>query len=209
MHGEVSGTVIDPFFIYAAQCLGMHFCEGVSNSPALILLKAKYVQRCVELVGDLSKGHDWELRAQVALWITAVGIILSNNRLAPLYIQKACEAIDTAGLQFIPTYGRPPAFSDELHEKLSVLSQIIYFENFLFLTCGGAEPTMTVKIEKEFRHRLQVRSAHSSSFTSRVQRFPIGSLPGIIQHLSADNADANHSTSQRHRDHAQPLPCRW
>lgn len=72
-------------------------------------------------------------------------------------MQKSCEAVDTAGLQFVPTYGRPPVFSEALHEKLSVLSQIIYFENFLFLTAGGTEPMKTARIEKEFRYQLPVR----------------------------------------------------
>ena len=132
----------------------------------MIHLKVKYVRRSLELLEVVSKGRDWELRAQVALWVTATCIVISADSLALLYIQKACEAVETAKLQFIPTYGRPPGFSEELHEKLPVLSQIIYFETFLFLTCGGAEPKMTARIEKEFRHRLQVRSASSWLFTA-------------------------------------------
>jgi len=113
----------------------------------------------LESLTDIPKERDWELRAQVALWVTIGSFILPFfEGVSSLYIQKSCEAINTAGLQFIPTYGRPPEFSEALHEKLSVLSQTIYFENFLFLTCGGAEPTMTARIEKEFRHRLQVGS---------------------------------------------------
>jgi len=118
---------------------------------------------------EVSEGRDWELRAQVALWIVAGSIVMRMSRITFQYIEKSCETVNTAGLQFIPTYGRPPEFSEDLHEKLSVLSQIIYFENFLFLTCGGAEPTMTARIEREFRHRLQVWPAISSPSTLRAQ----------------------------------------
>lgn len=181
----------------------MYFCEGMDSSPAMIRLHAKYVQICFELLADIFKGHDSELKAQAALWVAAGSIILPFDGLILPYIQKSCEAINTAQLQFIPTYGRPPDFSEELHEKLSVLSQAIYFENFLFLTRGGAEPTMTARIEKEFRHRLQVPPP-SRSFSSHVQRSPIGNLSGIVQHLSIDHAHANHSAGQGHGGHAQP-----
>lgn len=156
MRGDTSGVVIHQFFILAAQSLGMHFCEGMDGSFAMIRLQARHLQTSLESLADILKGHDWELMAQAALWVTAGSIVLPFEGVTSRYIKKTCEAINVAGLQFIPTYGRPPGFSEELHEKLSILSQVIYFENFLFLTCGGAEPTMTARIEKEFRHRLQV-----------------------------------------------------
>jgi len=141
----------------------------MDDSPAMIRLQAKHIQTSLESLVDIFGGCDWQLRAQVALWVAAGSVIMRMSDLTSTYIRRGCEAVNTAGLQFIPTYGRPPAFSEDLHEKLSVLSQIIYFENFLFLTCGGAEPTMTAGIEREFRHRLQVRPAISSSFPLRVQ----------------------------------------
>ncbi|KAF9785434.1 hypothetical protein BJ322DRAFT_829801 [Thelephora terrestris] len=153
--GDTSGIIIHPFFIPAAQALGMYFCEGMESSPAMVRLHAKHIQICLEWLAEIFKGNDWELRAQVALWVTSASITLSlNDYYIPLYMQRGCEAINTGGLRFIPTYGRPPAFSEDLHEKLSVLSQIIYFENFLFLTHGGEEPKMTARIEEEFRHQL-------------------------------------------------------
>ena len=117
--------------------MGMHFCEGIDDSPAMIRLQAKHLQMALELLADVFKGHDWELKAQVALWVTAGSFILPFKDVTPVYIRKCCEIINNAGFQFVPTYGRPPEFSEDLHEKLSVLSQTIYFENFLFLTCGG------------------------------------------------------------------------
>ena len=157
LRGDISGTIIHPFFISAAQFLGMHFCRGMEDSPAMIKRQARHLQRTLELLADVFNGPDVELEAQAALWAAAGSIIMPVTHLDPLYIKKSCEAINTAGLQFIPTYGRPPEFSEDLHEKLSLLSQAIYFENYLFLTYDGAEPTMTARLEKEFRHHLQVQ----------------------------------------------------
>ena len=156
LHGDTSGAIIHPFFIPAAQALGMHFCEGMADSPAMVQLHAKHVQTSLGLLLEVFKGCDWELRTHVALWITTASITLSTDHLIFPYLQRSYEAINTAGFQFIPTCGQPPEFSESLHEKLSVLSQVIYFENFLFLACGGTEPTMTTRIEKEFRYQLPV-----------------------------------------------------
>jgi len=157
LRGDTSGTVLNPFFIHSAQALGMHFCERMDDSPAMIRLQARHLQMALEYLADIIKGHERELTAQATLWVTAGTFILPVDGLTHTYLQRSCEAVNTAELRFIPTYGQPPEFSEDLHEKLSVLSQIIYFENFLFLACDGAEPVMTARIEKEFRYELQVR----------------------------------------------------
>jgi hypothetical protein len=171
LRGDTSGAVIHPFFIIGAQSLGMYFCEGMDNSHVMIRLQARYLRLSSELFADILGGHDWELKAQAMLWVIFGSIILRLSEAPHLYTRQGCEAINTAGLRFIPSYGRPPEFSDQLHEKLSVLSQTIYYENFLFLTCGGAEPRMTARIEEEFRHQLQVRPT-SSDYLHRVFSVP-------------------------------------
>lgn len=133
----------------------MYFCQGIDNSPGMLRLQVKHIQVSLGWLAQIFKGNDWELKAQAALWVTAASVSLSNESFILQYIQRGFEAVNTAGLQFVPAYGRSPEFSETLHEKLSVLSQIIYFENFLFLACGGAEPTMA-RIEKEFRYQLPV-----------------------------------------------------
>lgn len=142
----------------------MYFCEGMENSSAMVRLQAKHLQRCLELLSEIFRGCDWELRAQVALWAVSSSITLSIDRSIFSFMRKSCEAVNNGGLQFVPMYGRPPEFSEGLHEKLSVLSQIIYFENFLFLTHGNVEPTMTARIENEFRYQLPVWLTSSLSF---------------------------------------------
>jgi len=161
LRGDTSGTVIHPFFIYGAQSLGMYFCDDMDNSPAMARLQAKHNRMAAECLEDIFRIHDWELKALAGVWVLASSIVLRLSDAINFYIQRGCGAINTGKIQFVPTYGQPPEFSEDLHEKISVLSQIIYFENFSFLTCGGAEPTISVRIEKEFRHDLPVRSATS------------------------------------------------
>ena len=195
--GDTSGTIIHPFFIPAAEALGIYFCKGTASSPAVVRLHAKHVKISREWLAKIFKGCDWELRAQVALWVTSSAVTLAlNDHYTLLYMQRGCEAVNTAGLRFIPAHGRPPVFSEELHEKLSVLSQIIYLENFLSLALGGGEPTMTARIEKEFRHQLPVRHTPLSPSISRPNHALIEDLPATIQDLSVDHAYENHSVGQ-------------
>ena len=194
--GDTSGTIIHPFFIPAAEALGIYFCKGTASSPAVVRLHAKHVKISREWLAKIFKGCDWELRAQVALWVTSSAVTLAlNDHYTLLYMQRGCEAVNTAGLRFIPAHGRPPVFSEELHEKLSVLSQIIYLENFLSLALGGGEPTMTARIEKEFRHQLGVRlTPLYTCVTSSV--YLIGSLSVIIQDLSVGHAHEDYLVGQ-------------
>ena len=91
--------------------------------------------------------------------------------------RAASIAINAAKLQFIPTSGRPPELTDDLLEGFAVLSQTIYFENYLFLTIDGIEPKMTVRIENEFRHELPASLSFVPSlwcgFTRKQRIYPL------------------------------------
>lgn len=181
----------------------MYFCEGIDNSPAMIRLRERHAQMAAESLADI-KICDRELMVQAAVWVIAGSIILRLNITIHMYLKNGCEAINMAGLQFIPTCGRPPEYSEDLHEKFSALSQFIYLENFLFLACGWPEPTITARIEDEFKHQLRVRPAASPSLRWRVQHSLIGYISGIVQDMPVDHAHANHLAGQRHSPHTQP-----
>jgi hypothetical protein len=160
LDGDTSGTVLHPFFIPAFHSLGMHFCEGVGNSFTMVSLQARYVQQALEQLTEFFKEtarrQNWELRALIMLWVTIGSVVMRPKEVTFVYLEKACDAVNRGGLRFVPTYGRPPEFSEDLREKFSILSQTIYFENFAFLVYDGARPTMTARIEWEFRRILPV-----------------------------------------------------
>jgi Holliday junction resolvasome RuvABC ATP-dependent DNA helicase subunit len=65
--------------------------------------------------------------------------------------------MNAADLRFIPVFGRSPELTEEVQERFAVLSQILYTENYLALVIDRSAPTMTARIEQEFRHELPVR----------------------------------------------------
>ena len=142
----------------------MYFTQDSVHTPAALRFQARYSQLAWEELAKIQKGNDDYLKTQAMLSISSCCIVFRWIDFARQYIQKACHAANAAGLQFIPKYGQSPEYSEQIREGSAVLSQIIYFENFLFLAYGGPEPSLTARIEREFRHELQVGDLATRGF---------------------------------------------
>ena len=136
--------------------LGMYFWADVGYSVRMVRLRAKHAQRTFEQVAEISKGSDANLTVQVLLYIAVTSLHGRWFEFTRQYLTRTCIALNAANLRFAPVTGRPPILTDDVRERVVVLSQVIYLENYLFLVVDGKEPNMTVRIEKEFRHELQV-----------------------------------------------------
>ena len=154
--GDLSGAVLDRFWVLGSHSFGMPQCLRMDATPGMIQLQARRTQIAWESLAELVKGNDHKLKVQAFLMLAASYIHMPMMQSAFLYIKKSCDFIKAGNLRFVPTYGRPPEFSEELHETLSALSQAIYWSNYSFLVCGGPEPRATVELEKEFRQELPV-----------------------------------------------------
>jgi len=156
LNGDTSNTVIHSIFVHQACSYGMYFDQDSVHTPAALRFQARYSQLAWEELAKIQKGNDDYLKAQAMLSISSCCIVFRWIDFARQYIRKACHSANAAGLQFIPKYGKPPEYSEQVRERSAVLSQVIYFENYLFLVYGGPEPSLTARIEREFRHELQV-----------------------------------------------------
>ena len=164
LKGDTTNTVIHSIFVYQACSYGMYFSQESVHPHAALRFQARYSQLAWEELAKMQKGNDDYLKAQAMLSISSCCIVFRWIDFARQYIQKACHAVNTASLQFIPKYGQPPEYSEQVRERSTVLSQVIYFENYLFLAYGGPEPNLTAKIEKEFWHELQVGDRGTRKF---------------------------------------------
>ena len=157
LRGDTSNVVVDRYFVYGFQAIGMHLCEAPDASPAMVRLQARHCQRAWETLVDIYRTGDQRLKAQGVLLLVDSLIVMGFTATAPLYLLKLCEIINEANLRFLPVYGRPPELCDQVREDIAVLSQTIYLENYFYLTLGGSVPTMTTRLEREFCQDLQVR----------------------------------------------------
>ena len=156
LRGDQSVTVLDRAFVCGSHVLGMPFSLGVANTPTMVRFHARRTQTAWECLAELFKGQNYGVSAQAALLIASSSILLRMTQRALLFVQKSCDFIKAGDVRFVPVCGRPPEFSEELHETLVTLSQTIYWANYLFLMRGGPEPRATTKLEKEFRQELPV-----------------------------------------------------
>ena len=157
MRGDTSNAIVHPFFIPATAGLGMHFRPDAGRSLIMIRLHAKHAQSSFEQVAEINKGSDATLKAQVFLYVATTSFYAGWFEHSRQYLTKACLALNAAKLRFVPATGHPPELTEDVYEGLAMLSQIIYFENYMFLAMDGIEPKMTARTEEEFRHELQVR----------------------------------------------------
>lgn len=168
LKGDMSNKVVPRFYIYACGADGMNLCETLDESPPMIRNQAVLAQRGWESLIELQREGNQEAKAQSLLFLAFSCIILGFSSGSSFYLSKACRLINWANLQFIPTYGRAPALSDHVREKLAILSQAIYIENYLFLTWGMSHPELTARIEREFRGDLQVSGQDCDSGNGRT-----------------------------------------
>lgn len=156
VRGDQSGTVLNRGFVCGAHVLGMLFSPDVEDTPTMVRFYARRTQIALECLAELFKGKDYRTTLQSVMMTTSSYLLIHMTQTAILYIQKSCDLIKAGNLRFVPTCGRPPEFSEELHETLANLSQVVYWANYLYLMQGGPEPRATADLEKEFRQELPV-----------------------------------------------------
>ena len=158
LRGDISNTVVDRHFVYAMQVVGMFVCGAPEETPVMIRLQASYMQTALESLTQLNETDGTRTKVQALVSATHAYIIAGFMAAAQLHLLRACKIIDKAKLRFLPEYGHPAELSDRVREDVSVLSQVIYLENYSYLTLGGFEPVRTAGLEREFRLDLQVRA---------------------------------------------------
>ena len=157
LHGDTSNSAVNRYFVDALQAIGMYLCEAPEQTPAMVRLQAKYSQRAWESLIHLKQTDQERAKVQALLLVAHSFIMLGFTAGAQLYFVKAYKIIEEE-LRFLPEYGPPAEFSEQVHEEASVLSEAIYLENYLYLALGGPAPVKTVRIEREFRFDLPVRT---------------------------------------------------
>ena len=159
MRGDLCGTVIHPFFVHHAHALGMHYCTALPDGKTAIIMQARYAQLTWESMAEISKVQDSFLLLEAMFALASSCIFLRWLSITQDYLLKAIQVANECHMSFVPKDTPAPVFSGDVHEHIAQLSQLIYFENFLFLTRNGVEPKATSRLEKEFRTELEVSNS--------------------------------------------------
>ena len=142
--------------------MGTHLYGTLTATPTMIQLQARYAQSAWESLIQLNRTNQETDKAQALVLLAHSFIILGLEAPAQLYLLKACKTIEKAKLRFFSEHGPPARLSEKVREEVSILSQVIYLENYFYLTLGGSPPVKTTAIERVFKLELQVRAARPS-----------------------------------------------
>ena len=197
LRGDTSNAVVNRYFIYCFQAVGMYLCEAPDEPP--VVVGARYAQLTWETLIEVYRTDDQRLIAQALLLLIHGLVITGFTASAPLYLLKMCDIINNANIQFLPAvYGHPTELSEQVRKDVTVLSQAIYLENYFYLAFGGSGPVMTARIEMEFRLDLEVRTVRGFFVVGFevVYGSCLASIPAPVQCLPFDHADPRYSAGQ-------------
>ena len=157
MRGNLCGTAVHPFFVHQAHAVGMHYCTTLPDGKTAIIMQARHSQLAMESMTDIRKIKNHFLLLEVTFAFASTAMLLRWIDVAQASLIKAIGIANKYHMMFVPEDGPAPAFSGDIHKHVVQLSQLIYLENFLFLTRNGVQPKVTSRLEREFRTKLKVK----------------------------------------------------
>ena len=198
LRGDTSNSVVHRYFVDGIQVMA-GFLYDRGGTPATARLFARYAQTAWESFIQLTQTNQERAKAQALVLIAQSLVVIGLGATAQLYLLRACKIIEKEKLRFLPEYGLPAKFSEQVREEASVLSCAIYLENYFYLVLGGSPPTKTARIEREFRFDLQVRAARyfSTWGRNRILWSLLASVPMSLRDMPFDYADSEYSVGSR------------
>jgi hypothetical protein len=157
MRGDLCGTAVHQFFVHQAHAVGMHYCATLPDGKTAIIMQARHSQLAMESMTDVYKIKNHLLLLEVTFAFASAAMLLRWIDVAQASLIKAICIANKHHMTFVPEDGPAPVFSGGIHEHVVQLSQLIYLENFLFLTRNGVQPKATSRLEREFRTKLEVK----------------------------------------------------
>lgn len=163
MLGDISGTIISPFFVYFAELSGRYQYHLSRMEFPLWDVQGALLQLTFQFLLTIRAEDDPFTFAQ-AHWMVALAMMtIGNPTLAWKHYRRAVTVIRRHDIRFAPRvivdYPGTPSLtigfipSEEDHERVVFLSKIIYLEVFLFFYISGL-PGTKVWADRDLEDRL-------------------------------------------------------
>lgn len=165
MLGDISGTVVPPFFVYYAELSGRYEYQLSRMEFSLWGFQGALVQltfRCLSMI----RSEDDPFTFAQARWMAALAMmVVGNPSLAWKHYRRAITVIKRHDIRFAPsanahypgspfiTTGFIPSEGD--HERVAFLAKILYLEAFLYFYASGI-PGAKVWANRDHEDRLPV-----------------------------------------------------
>ena len=211
--GDVSGTVIPPFFVYFAELSGRHQYQLSRMEFSFWESQAVLGQLTLRFLSMIRPEEDPFTFAQ-AHWETALAMMaVGNPNLAWKHYRRAIAVVRRYDIRFAPpantnhpeippiTTGLIP--SEEDHERAAFLTKILYLEAFLYFYVSGL-PGTKVWANHNHEDRLPVRTQILQHTIFRPGALILSTLYSVVRMGSdrtfaafAENSNANSNQNFR------------
>ena len=166
MLGDISGTVISPFFVYYAEISGRYQYQLARMEFSLWKSQGALGQLVFRFLSMIRPEYE-PLTFARAHWMAALATMtIGNPNLAWKHYRRAVTVIRRHDIRFVPKpfmdypgiLSATPGFipSEEDHERVAFLSKILYLEAFLYFYVSGL-PGTKVWANRDQEDRLPVR----------------------------------------------------
>jgi hypothetical protein len=151
--GDISGTVVHPFFIHFAQLGGCHFYQERRGEFFLLHLQAMYLDMVWDSFKDMAAGDDSFDAAQACQLMALAYLYSQHVSLGRKFFRQSIALFRTHWIDFsvLPL----PDLTESLRERIAFLAGAIYSEiDCIFMF--GFEQEFTLDLEYGLRHELLV-----------------------------------------------------
>jgi hypothetical protein len=172
--GDLSNTVIHPFFIYFAQLLGSNLYQELKGEYCFLYTMCIYLQQTRDAMVSMREEDDPLSYAQARHFMALLCMYNHNVALGRQYFATILQTVQRYDIRFVSRYEystlreRPSSdpVSEEFAERTVFLSQIIYFQLHCILITGEADD-LCRDLRRQFTRELPVR-IHLSTFILHV-----------------------------------------
>jgi hypothetical protein len=166
MRGDLSNTVIHPFFIYFSQLFGCNIFQEHKGEYSYLYTMCLYLRLTKEAIASMREDDDPLSFAEACQFMSLWCTYNHNTILGNQYFVKAMRIVTKYNIRFVSRYpGTPsqphtpswPLFSDEIAERVVFLSQLIYLQLHLRLITGDSDD-LCYDLRHQFLNELPVCS---------------------------------------------------
>lgn len=159
VHGDMQSGTIHAFFIHYAHIWGCHLYQQFRYDFVLLFLQSIYVYMAVESLSTIREKDNPILLTQALLMTSEMYFHTHHLDFGLKYLEMAAGVVKKNGLRFVMRSQNsargPISVTDDIRQRVGLLSQLLYVETELFLL-AGRNPNLFDELEAEFRFDLAV-----------------------------------------------------
>lgn len=145
-----------------AQTIPGHFYQEQRFQTSLAHIQAMHLQLCWESLLTMREAHDPLEKAQAWMFMASAAIHIHHITRAKHYLKRCLEIMKRHKIRMVSsetgivnTSSCGPPFTEEIHERVVLLSQLLYWLTYIYLLDGHSEEDYP-DLEHQFRFELPV-----------------------------------------------------